>query len=144
MAAMPRETEPFYTPQVVERLLRQLPYLLDRTTPPDDNQQPRRGKRTSPAGRLEEQMAKRADVEWALCQLPQPWYQTVYLTCVGNKSWEEVAEVIDRTTRTVARRKVDGLCMIAWLLGWRDSDGKYGPENYVTVMRRIYGNQYRG
>lgn len=122
MAAMPRVTEPYYSPQVVERLLRQLPYLLDRTTPPDDNQQPRRGKRTSPAGRLEEQMAKRADVESVLCSLPQPTYRIVYLVCVGGKSLREVANIVGYSHTTVRHHKVEGLKLMAWRLGWRDPE----------------------
>lgn len=125
MAAMQQDRDTDrYTPQVVERLLRDLPYLLDNIAP-RDRDMPRQGKHNSPEPahiRFEDRMAKRADIESVLCSLPMPTYRIVYLCCVGGMSLRDVADVVGYSHTTVRHHKVEGLKWMAWRLGWRDPE----------------------
>lgn len=117
--------ETYYTPERVERLLRQLPYLLDRQAPPDDS--PRiRAQHTSPGGWLEEQMAKRADLMDAIVRLPQPTRTVICRIYLWEMTLREVGAEIGCSHVTILHHKREGLKRLAWELGWRD------PENGWT------------
>jgi len=115
------ENDQFYTPSQIERLLRYLPYMLDQRPRDVDDVPTRRSVRTASAWR-EDQMAKRADVEWALWHLPDHLYRAVYLCCVGDKSLRDVARLLKVSHVTVRRRKYAGLKLMAVSLGWQDDD----------------------
>jgi DNA-directed RNA polymerase specialized sigma24 family protein len=121
------DTRVDYSPQKVEYLLRRLPYLLDRQTPPGDRPA-RRPARSSPSGWLEDQMATRADIEMALDRLPQPTYQMVYLRFVGGQSLREVASVVKVSHTTVRLQCIEGIRMMAFVLGWRDAESGWGER----------------
>lgn len=110
-----------YTPERVAALLRRLPYLLDQHAKTEDAPRARR-QRTSPAGWVEDQMAKRADIEQALWSLPETTYRIVYLSYVADMSLREVADICKVSHETVRRHKLAGVKRMARELGWQDAE----------------------
>lgn len=73
-------------------------------------------------------MSERADVEWALFELPLFQYRIVYLTFIGGLQPQEIADIMECTPETVRLNRIDGIRYIAWLLGWRDESLGWGSD----------------
>lgn len=113
-----------YTTKQIERVLRALPYLPEPGSAASDIRAIKLSYGTRGTW-LEDRMAERADVEWALSQLPNDdkasTYRCVYLYYVGGGPTErftmyDVAELVDVSYRTVQRRLSDGLREMSRLL----------------------------
>lgn len=113
-----------YTPQTVELILRQLPYRQARQEPQGRQFDPDQGRGTRSRWAAFED-DDLASILSALDRLPQPTYRIVYLSYIGAQSIRQVAALVNVSRETVRRHRIDGICRMAWELGWRDAEAGY-------------------
>jgi DNA-directed RNA polymerase specialized sigma24 family protein len=118
IAALP--SDPYYSPWRIRTLLRDLPTLLSQhhREEPEPRGGGKRPARTS-WGWLEDAVIKHADVTKALEGLPPFTRLIVYKAYVIGESDRHLALVLRCDRETVKRHRLDGLEMMANLLGWR-------------------------
>lgn len=115
------QSDHFYSPWQITRLLRELPQLLTpqgRREEPEPIRNQRSGTKTS-WDRQEDALIKHADLTQALEALPSFTRMCVVKTYVMGESDKHVATILGCDRETVARHRRDGVEMMSWSLGYR-------------------------